>query len=79
MTRHEPHPDTGQPVIWFGVPRWPALCGLAREAATVFPGIRTQSWDIAVTDQGPVLLEVNFGGDLNLAQLAEGKGVLDDD
>jgi hypothetical protein len=32
-----------------------------------------------VTDQGPVLLEVNFGGDLNLAQLAEGRGVLDDD
>jgi hypothetical protein len=32
-----------------------------------------------VTDQGPVLLEVNFGGDLNLAQLADGRGVLDDD
>jgi hypothetical protein len=79
MTRHEPHPDTGLPVIGFGLPHWTTLCGLAREAATVFPGIRTQSWDIAVTDQGPVLLEVNFGGDLNLAQLAEGKGVLDDD
>ena len=79
MTRDEPHPDTGLPVIGFGLPHWTTLCGLAREAATVFPGIRTQSWDIAVTDQGPVLLEVNFGGDLNLAQLAEGKGVLDDD
>ena len=28
--------------------------------------------------QGPVLLEVNFGGDLNLAQLAHGAGALDD-
>jgi len=25
-----------------------------------------------------VFLEVNFGGDLNLAQLANGKGVLDE-
>ena len=79
MTRDETHPDTGLPVIGFGLPHWTTLCGLAREAATVFPGIRTQSWDIAVTDQGPVLLEVNFGGDLTLAQLAEGRGVLDDD
>ncbi|HEX4174147.1 MAG TPA: hypothetical protein VHY82_16915, partial [Acetobacteraceae bacterium] len=35
------------------------------------------SWDIALTDRGPVLLEVNWGGDLNLAQLAYGRGVLD--
>jgi len=77
--RDEPHPDTGQAVIGFGVPHWSTLCGLAREAAAVFPGIRTQSWDVAVTDRGPVFLEVNFGGDLNLAQLAGGKGVLDDD
>ena len=28
--------------------------------------------------QGPVLLGVNFGGDLNLAQLAHRAGVLDD-
>ncbi len=27
---------------------------------------------------GPALLEVNFGGNLNLAQLAHGAGVLDD-
>ncbi len=36
-----------------------------------------RSWDIAHSDQGPVVLEVNFGGDLNLAQLANVKGVLD--
>ena len=35
-------------------------------------------WDIALTDVGPVPLEVNFGGDLNLAQFAAGAGVLDE-
>ena len=33
---------------------------------------------MALTGQRPVLLEVNFGGDLNLAQLALDAGVLDD-
>jgi hypothetical protein len=47
-------------------------------AATVFAGIRAPSWDVALTDQGPVFLEVNFGGDLNLAQLTNGKWVLDE-
>ena len=40
-------------------------------------GIRTQSWDVALSDQGPGFLEVNFRADLNLAQLADGKGGLD--
>ena len=47
-------------------------------AAEILPGIRTQSWDIALAAEGPVILEVNYGGDLNLAQLAHGTGVLDE-
>lgn len=73
------HPDTGRPLVGTSIPDWDRVTGLARDAARLLPGIRTQSWDIALTDAGPVVLEVNFGGDLNLAQLAEGAGVLDDD
>jgi hypothetical protein len=75
---NEPHPDTGRPLIGTPIPDWPRLVELVMSAATVFAGIRTQSWDVALSDQGPVFLEVNFGGDLNLAQLANGKGVLDE-
>ena len=46
-------------------------------AAELLPGIGTQSWDIAVAAGGPALLEVNYGGDLNLSQLASGYGILD--
>lgn len=72
-----PHPDTARPITGTVLPDWPALLDLANRAASTLPGVRTQAWDIAVTDRGPVLLEVNFGGDLNLAQLAWGRGVLD--
>jgi hypothetical protein len=72
------HPDSGQPLVGTLIPDWDRLAGLAHDAARLLPGIRTQSWDIAVTETGPVVLEVNFGGDLNLSQLAHGAGVLDD-
>jgi Sugar-transfer associated ATP-grasp len=72
------HPDTGAALVGTTLPDWVRLRSLVTQAACVFPGIRTQSWDIALTDRGPVCLEVNYGGDLNLAQLAEGRGVLDE-
>ncbi|MEM7069325.1 MAG: sugar-transfer associated ATP-grasp domain-containing protein [Pseudomonadota bacterium] len=49
-------------------------CVLA--ASRFLAGVRVQSWDVAITNNGPVLLEVNFGGDLNLTQLSSGKGVM---
>jgi hypothetical protein len=74
---NENHPDTDKPVIGTAIPEWERLLRLVKQAAPVFAGIRTQSWDVALTDRGPVFLEVNFGGDLNLHQLAHGAGVLD--
>ena len=73
-----PHPDTGQPVVGARIPWWEQVVALGRRAAAALPGVRTQSWDVALTDWGPVLLEVNWGGDLNLAQLAWGNGALDE-
>jgi hypothetical protein len=58
------------------VPEWDRATEVALRAAAVVPGIRTQSWDVALTDHGPVLLELNFGGDLNLHQLAHDRGIL---
>ena len=75
---NEPHPDTGHPVVGRIIRDWEAIIERVREAAALFPGIRTQSWDVALSDRGPALLEMNYGGDPNLGQLAHGKGVLDE-
>jgi hypothetical protein len=74
---NDPHPDTGRPVVGVQIPDWNIVKEIVVTAAPLFAGINSQSWDVALTEQGAVLLEVNFGGDLNLAQLATGKGVLD--
>jgi hypothetical protein len=72
------HPDTGCPVAGTQIPNWGRVQEIILAASSMFAGIRTQSWDVALTEHGPILLEVNFGGDLNLPQLAAEKGILDD-
>ena len=72
------HPDTGRPIVGLELPDWQAALDLCLAAAAALPAIRTQSWDIALTSQGPVLVEANFGGDLNLPQIAFGAGCLDE-
>jgi hypothetical protein len=73
-----PHPDTGARIVGVTAPDWQNLTDIVRTASRVLAGIRTQSWDIALTADGPVFLELNYGGDLNLHQLAHGAGVLDE-
>ena len=72
------HPDTGQGIVGTIIPGWSEIIAQVMLAAQTFAGIRTQSWDVALADPAPTFLELNFGGDLNLHQLAHGQGVLDD-
>ena len=72
------HPDTRQAIVGTTIPNWAQIVHDVKLAAQTFAGIRTQSWDIALADPAPTFLELNFGGDLNLHQLAHGQGVLDD-
>jgi hypothetical protein len=74
----ERHPDTEQPLIGVRLPDWAPLVALSLKAARAFPGLRMQAWDIALTERGPVLVEVNIGGDFNLPQLAHGRGLMDE-
>jgi hypothetical protein len=60
------------------IPNWTQIVAEVKLAAQTFAGIRTQSWDVALADPAPTFLEINFGGDLNLHQLAHGRGVLDE-
>jgi hypothetical protein len=72
------HPDTGRNIVGATIPHWNQIVTEVKLAAKAFAGIRTQSWDIALSDPAPTFLEMNFGGDLNLHQFAHGAGVLDD-
>ncbi|OOG24901.1 hypothetical protein B1C78_07775 [Thioalkalivibrio denitrificans] len=53
------HPVSGRSLKGFGIPYWPEVIALVKVAATSFLPIRTAGWDVAITDSGPVLIEVN--------------------
>jgi len=53
------HPVTGAPTVGVQLPEWDAVLALVTRAAEAFAPLRAVGWDVAITDQGVVLLEAN--------------------
>lgn len=71
------HPLTKMPLKGFRLPYWEATANLVLRAAVAFPGYICQGWDIAICESGPVLLELNGVGDIDLSQHSHRRGFLD--
>ncbi len=56
---HEIHPATGTRLLGFRVPYFREAVALCCQAATVEPRLRYIGWDVAITENGPVLVEGN--------------------
>lgn len=72
------HPDTNTNLSGLSVPLWPEIESFCKQASTLFPGLAMQHWDIAICPDGPVALEVNVEGSVDLHQLAGRKGFFDE-
>lgn len=70
------HPQSGDPLVGEVLPEWDRLLGLVQTCAPIFAPVAYQSMDIALTENGPVLIELNTGGGFDLPQLATGRGFL---
>ena len=75
----ETSPATGLPLRGFTVPFYAEAVDVVRRAARAFVGIKMQAWDVAVTPDGPVALEVNEVGSVFLPQVADGRGMNDEE
>lgn len=71
------HPDTDITFDNFYLPNWQEACSICVEAAGLFPGLHLQHWDIALTDRGPVVLEVNVEGGMRTHQIVQQRGIYD--
>jgi Sugar-transfer associated ATP-grasp len=58
------HPDTGQEFKGFPIPMWTETVDLARRAHAAFLSVHFIGWDIAILQNGPVLVEANTLPDL---------------
>lgn len=56
---YKKHPYTGTKFIGFEIPMWEEVLNLVKEAGKKIPQVKFVGWDIAISDKGPVLVEVN--------------------
>jgi hypothetical protein len=69
------HPVTGVSIEGFQVPFWEETLDLVRQAAKSIPECRSVGWDVAVTEQGPELIEGNHDWCKLVWQLPVKKGL----
>lgn len=76
LEEFENHPDTGTPLVGMQLPDWEEMLAVSTRAARVFGALPYQSHDMAFTNHGPVIVELNSGGAFALPQIASGRGML---
>lgn len=70
------HPMTGVDITGKTIPDWAGIMALARESAQKLSFMPCIGWDIAVTDRGPVIVEINSRPRCRPIQVARGSGIL---
>ncbi|NLB55175.1 MAG: hypothetical protein GX811_05320, partial [Lentisphaerae bacterium] len=76
----EEHPLSGMSFVGFKIPYWEETIKMVKEASKVVPEVGYVGWDVAVTPNGPILIEGNsFPGYYPYGQVGEvGKRALYD-
>lgn len=69
------HPDSNMKIDRIKLPFWKEAVELAIRGQQTFRELRTLGWDIAITDDGPVIVEANATYDMDLIQVAYGRGL----
>ncbi len=69
------HPMTGEKLTGFQLPIWDEVVSLAKRAASAFPETPLIGSDIAITEDGPRVIEIQSDWGSNMAQLTLGRGL----
>lgn len=71
-------PFSGKSVVGFKLPGWDLIIEACRRGGAVFPLMKIHYWDFALTNRGPLILELNdLGG--TLSPQIHGQGLLTED
>ena len=69
------HPVTGENITGVEIPYWAETIETIKKAALEVPEVRTIGWDIAITPQGPTLIEGNDNWNKTNFELVTGIGL----
>lgn len=77
-TVYEKHPASGLVAKGFQIPYWDEVKKMVRRASKRFPSVGFLGWDIAITDNGPVIVEANTypsAASVQMPYISERKGM----
>lgn len=75
MVTVDAHPDTGFRFAGSQLPFWPEIVGLVLRAQHSLPDLKTIGWDVAATQQGVLLVELNSNYGVYSLQVAYQRGL----
>lgn len=73
------HPISGKAFADVQIPHWDQILDITRKCHALFPRHGVLGWDIAVTENGPLIVECNVNPHHTLYQLATGHGILNEE
>lgn len=75
LPEFEVHPVTGVQLIGFEIPFWQQIISMCKQAALLNSDNKSIGWDVAITDNGPLLIEANNDWGARVWQMPAGKGL----
>ncbi len=69
------HPETQVAIVGTKIPFWKETLAMVDQLSQVVPQIRYTGWDIAITPNGPALIEGNYQGNFHVQQHSEHRGL----
>jgi hypothetical protein len=76
---HDKHPDTSARLIGFEIPQWQDMRQIALNGAALMRHLPLIGWDIAPSENGPIIVEMNEAPDFFMVQFADRRGMLDEE
>lgn len=70
--REKSHPDSGVIYKDYEIPYWDETIKLIKKLHPIIFGFATLGWDIAITEEGPVIVEINWNYSVKGIQIACG-------
>jgi glutathione synthase/RimK-type ligase-like ATP-grasp enzyme len=74
LDEYERHPVTNIKIDGYEIPYWNEVKEMVLEAALVNENVNVVGWDVAITKDGPVIIEGNRGPGWDLVQVLLNKG-----
>ncbi|RHW76424.1 sugar-transfer associated ATP-grasp domain-containing protein [Colwellia sp. RSH04] len=75
IVRVEQHPESQVKFNEYYFPLWQEVMDVTQKACLAFSDLKTVGWDIALTTEGPCLIEGNWRYDCDILQVTYDKGV----